>query len=251
VVVYVNPTVAINAATPVGGTPQVGVAATANVSFAPFYATSTTGVGAAQKLTPTFPIPRFVDNPQPPVTLFTFGKCACDMLFPWVVGNSAINTSIVVANTSLDPCGGTACAAGFTATPASGKVKFWFFGTSDFNFDPTHFAPGANPGQVIAPQTSVVVPAGSYVAFVVSPTASVSGGQTASNGLGQTMDAATGKVATPFAGYVIAQSEFQYCHGIASLSGVGLTPQTYLGLVLDKASELSRTTQVFSDQLKN
>jgi len=67
------------------------------------------------------------------------------------------------------------------------------------------------------------------------------------------MDAATGKTATNFAGYVIAQAEFQYCHGIASLSGVGLTPQTYLGLVLDKSrrGELQRTTQVFSDRLEN
>ena len=120
VIVYVNPTVSLNANPPVGGTPQVGVTAAATASFAPFYATSFPGVGAAQKLTSGWPIPRFVDNPLPatPVTLFTYGKCACDMLFPWVVGNSAINTSIVVANTSLDPCNGTACSAGFTAATA-------------------------------------------------------------------------------------------------------------------------------------
>ncbi len=102
VVVYVNPTINLNANPPVGGTPQVGVTGTANASFAPFYATSTTGVGAAELLTSAFPSPRFVDNPlpTPPVSLFTYGKCACDMLFPWVVGNTAINTSIVVANTS-------------------------------------------------------------------------------------------------------------------------------------------------------
>jgi hypothetical protein len=243
---FVNPDINLNANPPVGGTPQVGVTGSANASFAPFYATSVPGIGAAHTLTSGFPIPRFVDNPlpTPPVSLFTYNKCACDMLFPWVVGNSAINTSIVVANTSLDPCGGTACAAGFTAKPQGGKVKFWFFGTNDFNFDPTHFAPGANPGQVIAPQTSVVVPAGGYIAFVISPSSAVAGGQTAGNGLGPIMDAATGKVATPFAGYVIAQSEFQYCHGIASLSGVGLSPQTYLGLVLDKARNFSGTVQI-------
>ena len=243
---FVNPDINLNATPPVGGTPQVGVTGSANASFAPFYATSVAGIGAAHTLTSGFPIPRFVDNPlpTPPVSLFTYNKCACDMLFPWVVGNAAINTSIVVANTSLDPCGGTACAAGFTAKPQSGKVKFWFFGTNDFNFDPTHFAPGVNGGQVIAPQTSVVVPAGGYVAFVISPSSAVAGGQTAGNGLGPLMDAATGKVASPFAGYVIAQSEFQYCHGIASLSGVGLTPQTYLGLVLDKARNFTGTLQI-------
>jgi len=230
VVVYVNPTVNLNANPPVGGTPQVGVTGSANASFAPFYATSTAGVGAADVLSATFPIPRFVDNPlpTPPVSLFTYGKCACDMLFPWVVGNSAINTSIVIANTSLDPCGGVACATGFSAKPQSGHVTFWFYGTADFNFNPSTFGSATGPSTVIAPQTGTpLVPAGSYMAFVISPSAAVAGGQTAGNGLKP--------IAGPFAGYVIAQTEFQYCHGIASLSGVGLTPQTYLGLVLDKA----------------
>ena len=262
VAVYVNPTVDLNATTPVGGTPQVGVTGSGIASFAPYYATSTPGVGSAQKLTSSFPIPRFVDNPlpTPPVSLFTYGKCACDMLFPWVVGNSAINTSIVVANTSLDPCGGTACAAGFVAQPQSGKVTFWFFGTSDFNFNPATFGSATTADTVIASQQSVSVPAGSYMAFVISPSSAVAGGQTAGNGLKP--------IAGPFAGYVIAQSEFQYCHGIASLSGVGLNPQTYLGLVLDKSStsgrgrrgsnssssgatELLRTDQAFSDNLEN
>ena len=267
VAVYVNPTIDLNATPPVGGTPQVGVTGSANASFAPFYSTSTPGVGAAQKLTSSYPIPRFVDNPlpTPPVSLFTYGKCACDMLFPWVVGNSAINTSIVIANTSLDPCGGTSCAAGFTAQPQAGHVTFWFFGTSDFNFNPSTFGSATGSSTVIASQTSTAsVPAGSYMAFVISPSAAVAGGQTAGNGLKP--------IAGPFAGYVIAQSEFQYCHGIASLSGVGLTPQTYLGLVLDKArstntivingglatpvvsgstQQLQRTNQSFADELEN
>jgi len=46
------------------------------------------------------------------------------------------------------------------------------------------------------------------MAFVISPSTTVAGGQTAGNGLKP--------IAGPFAGYVIAQSEFQYCHGIAS-----------------------------------
>ena len=251
IVVYVNPTINLNANPPVGGIPQVGVTGSANASFAPFYATSTPGVGAAQLLTSSFPIPRFVDNPlpTPPVGLFTYSKCACDMLFPWVVGNSAINTSIVVANTSLDPCAGSTCATGFTASPQSGKVTFWFFGTADFNFNPATFGSATGAGTVIGPQTSVSVPPGSYMAFVISPSTTVAGGQTAGNGLKP--------IAGPFAGYVIAQSEFQFCHGIASLSGVGLTPQTYLGLVLDKARggstavQLPRTVQSFADELEN
>src|SRR5258706_13427524 len=119
------------------------------------------------------------------------------MLFPWVVGNSAINTSTVVANTSLDPCAGTACGTGFTALPQSGKVTFWFFGTADFNFNPATFGSATGAGTVIGPQTSVSVPAGSYMAFVISPSTTVAGSQTAGNGLKP--------IAGPFAGYVIAQ----------------------------------------------
>jgi len=268
VVFYVNPDLNLNANPPVGGTPQVGVTGSANASFAPYYSTATAGVGAAQKLTSSFPIPRFVDNPLPvpPVSLYTYSKCACDMLFPWVVGNTAINTSIVVSNTSLDPCAGSSpvCSAGFTALPQSGKVTFWFFGTADFNFNPATFGSATGAGTVIGPQTSVSVPPGSYMAFVISPSTAVAGGQTAGNGLKP--------IAGPFAGYVIAQSEFQYCHGIASLSGVGLTPQTYLGLVLDKARpvqtvivnnglttptvgsntlQLQRTNQTYADELEH
>ena len=177
--VYVNPTIDLNANPPVGGTPQVGVTGSANASFAPFYATSTPGRRLRlSTLTSSFPIPRFVDNPlpTPPVSLYTYSKCACDMLFPWVVGNSAINTSIVVANTSLDPCAGTTCAAGFTALPQSGHVTFWFFGTADFNFNPATFGSATGAATVIAPQTSTAsVPAGSYMAFVVSPSAAVAG----------------------------------------------------------------------------
>jgi hypothetical protein len=262
VVVYVNPTTDLNANPPIGGSPQVGVTGTANASFAPFYATSVAGIGAAHTLTSSFPIPRFVDNrlPTPPVNLFTFSKCACDMLFPWVVGNSALNTSIVVANTSLDPCAGSACASGFTASPQSGKVTFWFFGTADFNYNPATFGSATDASTVIAPQTSVSVPPGSYMAFVISPSSAVAGPQTGGNGLKP--------ISGPFAGYVIAQSEFQYCHGVASIGGVGLSPQTYLGLILDKArtvnvlvntvnaigtgaGQLQRTNQNFADELEN
>lgn len=144
-------------------------------------------------------------------------------------------------------------------------MTFWFFGTADFNFNPSTFGTATGAGTVIASQTSTaVVPPGGYVAFVISPSSAVAGNQTAGTGLKP--------IAGPFAGYVIAQSEFQYCHGIASLSGVGLNPQTYLGLVLDKArstntivvnggtltptvsgstQQLQRTNQSYADELEN
>ncbi|MDP8989602.1 MAG: hypothetical protein M3N41_05910, partial [Acidobacteriota bacterium] len=254
-----------------GTNPQVNQVATAQAGFAPFY---NNGAGSAAGLPLTLgrpltssvgPIPRFVTGllPTTPITLYSFSRCACDLLFPWVVGDSTFTTSIVVANTSLDP-GPT---FGFLAAPQAGTVQFWFFGTSDISFNPSNFGTATGPATVIASQTTTAsVPAGSYVAFVISPTNAGATTQTAGNGLKP--------IAGNFAGYVIAQSQFQYCHGIASISAPNLSPQTYLGLVLDKVSiftgtltgtggggsgtltftsgqQLPRTNQVFADQLEN
>jgi len=262
--------VTVNIAAFNGTNPQVNVTATAQAGFAPFY-NNGAGSTAGNPLTLGHPlsaligpIPRFVTGflPTTPINLFSFSRCACDLLFPWVVADQTFTTSIVVSNTSLDP-GPT---FGFLAAPQSGTVEFWFFGTSDISFNPSSFGSATGPATVIAPQTTTAsVPAGSYVAFVISPTNAGATTQTAGNGLKP--------IAGNFAGYVIAQSQFQYCHGIASISAPGLSPQTYLGLVLDKSSlgffdaffdskpngaqplpfttPLPRTNQAFSDELEN
>ena len=280
IVVSVNPTINLNLNPPVGGSPQVNLAETAQATFAPFYPATATGfalVGMAQPMTAQLssagaPIPRFIQNfqPTPPITLFQYSKCACDLLFPWVVADANFTTAIIVANTSLDPCGGVTCGSGFTAKPQAGNVTFWFFGTTDITEDATNGGantpPGPTPANVIGCQTTAAapapcaltttttgrpVPAGSYVAFIISPNTAIAGAQNSKNNLGPLVDGATGKVATNFAGYVIAQSEFQYCHGIANiLSGSNLS-DTYLGLVLDNGSQLGRTNQTFSDRLEN
>ena len=253
-----------------GTNPQVNVVATAQAGFAPFY---NNGAGSSagsplllgHPLTGAVgPIPRFVTGllPTTPINLYSFSRCACDLLFPWVVADQTFTTSIVVANTSLDP----GPAFGFLAAPQSGTVQFWFYGTSDISFNPSNFGTATGPATVIASQTSTAsVPAGSYIAFVISPSNAGATTQTAGNGLKP--------IAGNFAGYVIAQSQFQYCHGIASISAPGLSPQTYLGLVLDKAIlgffdaffdskpsggltipftvPLPRTNQAFSDELEN
>ncbi len=222
-----------------GTNPQVNVVATAQAGFAPFY---NNGAGSSagnplllgHPLTGAVgPIPRFVTGllPTTPINLFSFSRCACDLLFPWVVADQTFTTSIVVANTSLDP-GPT---FGFLAAPQSGTVQFWFFGTNDISFNPSNFGTATGPATVIASQTTTAsVPAGSYVAFVISPTDPGATTQTGGNGLKP--------IAGNFAGYVIAQSQFQYCHGVASISAPGLSAQTYLGLVLDKALHSASST---------
>ena len=61
--------------------------------------------------------------------------------------------------------------------------------------------------------------------------------------------------AAGFQGYVITQSQFEYCHGYAFISALGLGPtgqgvsEGYLGLILDKGSPLPRTIQAFTEAL--
>ncbi len=258
-----------------GTNPQVNVVATAQAGFAPFYnngAGSSAGLPLllGHPLTSGFgPIPRFVTGllPTTPINLYSFSRCACDLLFPYVVADNNFSTSIVVANTSLDP----GPAFGFLAAPQAGTVQFWFFGTSGLSFNPTNFGAATGPATVIAPQTtSNSIPAGSYVAFVIAPSTNVSSTPTL-NAM-TAGDPNLKPISGNFAGYVIAQSQFQYCHGVASITAPGISPQTYIGLVLDKAllsffsngdssphggllipntTPLPRTNQAFSDELEN
>jgi hypothetical protein len=187
--------------------PETQVTAQATVSFAPFY----DPVGSANlPQGDDYPTPRFIRTGTPQ-GLYTIVKCACNLLFPWVSSAAGFDTGIVISNTSKDP-GAT---AGFLARPQQGKVTFWYYGSTGVN------GPAATPD----PQTSTNVTAGYYVTHVLSQDTSLV------NGL---------KARLNFAGYVIAQSEFQYCHGVAYLSPVGASAGTtlgYLGLQLDTCSQ--------------
>jgi hypothetical protein len=205
--------------------PQANVTTTATASFAPIQS----GLPNANRpqLDGLYATPRFTSGFKTPADpLFTISKCACDLLFPWVVSAGSIDTGIVIANTSLDPCGGnTACTLPFTgpnqATPQTGAVTFYYFGTVGVG--------DHNAVANLAPNTSLLVPAGGYVAHVLSQNT------TATNGLGSR---------TNFAGYVIAQADFQYCHGVVDITaGGGSVVFNYVGLQLD-AFRLNRTNQV-------
>jgi len=205
--------------------PPIGLPVPAQVEqvtggFAPFYTTP-----AARQPSATLPVPRFIPG-QTPLNIISIVKCACDLLFPYVVSHDGFDTGIAIANTSLDP----GANYGFAATPQQGTVTFFYFGT------------GAG-GQVAPPsQTSGVVPAGQVLTYVLSSGAG-NIGTTGVNGL--TGSAGTGQ----FQGYVIAQAGFQYCHGFAFISPLGggpLSPgisEGYLALVLDPGG-LVRTAQI-------
>ncbi len=194
--------------TPILSDAAANVPTTASVaSFAPYYSSVGTDVNG---------IPRFTQTTGAGGTFVEIGKCACNLLFPWVVSDSNYVTGIAVANTSKDPTNDpTLAVPGFTATQQGGKVTVYLFGTV-----------AGNPATSLALPSSAVVPAGSYATFLVN---------------------------SGFTGYAIANAQFQYCHGLAFLfnSGGAAPPVSYLGLVMDRGRPLRRTTQIQADGENN
>jgi len=192
-------------------------------TFAPYYASVGTDSNG---------IPRFKQTVGPLQDFVSIGKCSCSLLFPWVVSDANYVTGLEVANTSMDPTNtnNTAIAInGYSASQQSGKVTVFYFGQT-----------GSDP-----------VTSGTAAQTASSPSATV-----ASGGF------ATFLAPSGFAGYAIANSQFQYCHGTAFLFSVnpGVPPMSYLGLVMDGtvnarrmarygAVPLQRTIQVFKDSL--
>jgi len=206
-------------ANPPGGLPVTGTFAQVVGGFAPFYTSAAAGL---PQTTSAFPIPRFVPG-NAPANLFEIQKCACDLLFPFVVSAGGFDTGIAIANTSLDP-GST---FGFFATPQQGAITFFYFGI------------GTNGTAPPASQTSGIVPAGQVLTYVLS-----SGGGAIGNNANGMDNRASG-----FQGYVIAQAQFQYCHAYAFVSALNAGPtgqgvsEGYLGLILDNPGLNFRTLQ--------
>jgi len=210
--------------------PAPGTTAQVAGGFAPFY---TRGASPApQNPSATLPIPRFI----PSVTtsnFYSISKCACDILFPYVVSAAGYDTGIAIANTSFDP----GAAFGFHATPQQGGVQFWYYGVGANNGAPpgTQCTNTASPGTCPSPATGTgnVVPAGQVLTYVAS-TGSAQWG----------LD----NRAAGFVGYVIAQAQFQWCHAFAFIGALGAGPTSqqisegYLGLILDPGG-LQRTSQ--------
>jgi hypothetical protein len=145
------------------------------------------------------PIPRFC-QPYGPSSVFSITPCTCNLLFPFVTNQDGFDTGIAIANTSADPYG---------TAPQTGIVNLWYYGTTS----------GGGAAPPMAP--SQPIPAGQELVFLVS-----SGGN-------------FGIPATPnFQGYMIAQAQFQFCHGFAFISDLGAQKlaEGYLAISLDTPS---------------
>jgi hypothetical protein len=153
------------------------------------------------------PIPRFGPSGSPS-NFFTISPCTCNLLFPFVANIAGFDTGIAIANTSLDIYG---------TSPQTGTISLNYFGT-------TSGGGAAPPKQT----TSSPVPGGSELIFTLS-----NGGN-------------YGIVGTPgFEGYIIAQTNFQFCHGFAEITDQGAQRlgSGYLALQLDEPFSLGGATR--------
>jgi hypothetical protein len=143
------------------------------------------------------PIPRFC-TPYTAANFFTINPCTCNLLFPFVTNIAGFDTGIAIANTTADSLNGVA--------PQAGPVTLTYYGTTTGG--------GAAP----ATQVSQSIPAGSELIFTL-----YSGGN-------------YGISPTPgFNGYIIARTNFQYCHAFAFISDLGAQKlaEGYLAIQLD------------------
>jgi len=178
-----------------------------------------------------YPLPRFKNRPSDWTDLFRINKCSCNLLFPFVTNAAApggnYDTGIAIANTSLLPTG-----FGFSGGAGQeGAVQFWYYPALSTSTPITSqctntTTPGACPG-------TKTVKAGETLTYILSQGSSTWGLDNRAAG---------------FTGYVVAQTQFQYCHAFAYISPQGALPTTngmsvgYLGLVLDKNQLPTRTT---------
>jgi hypothetical protein len=144
------------------------------------------------------PIPRFTQQ-HTPANLFNIVSCTCNLLFPFVTNQFGFDTGVAIANTSADTLNGV--------TPQQGVVTLTYYGTTTGG--------GAAPPTAV---TTSEVPAGGELVFTLS-----GGGN-------------FGIASTPgFEGYIIAQANFQFCHGFAFISDAGAQKlaEGYLAIQLD------------------
>ncbi len=204
------------------GLPQPNVTATYATGFAPFYSTS-----AATLASGTLPIPRFVFTGAA-TNLFGVVKCACNLLFPYVTQAPGYDTGIAIANTTMDPYG---------TTNQFGGVQFWYYGSlANGGAAPgTQCTNTGSPGTCPGPTT---VAAGQVLTYTLY------------NGSAQW---GLDNRGAGFTGYMIAQTQFQYCHAFAFIGGLGGGPavnsstnglsEGYLALILDAGTFIRGSVQ--------
>lgn len=182
-------------------TPGAGTA-TATGQFAP--------LSSVKTMSAVDPIPRFDSSVSTKVNLFTINPCVTNLLFPFVTtAGGTWDTGIAVQNTSQDP---------ITNNNRNSGICTFSFYTS---------VGAANPTAIVA--SSASVGAGQGVIFPMSAPEGSTIALTKTDGSGlKAADLAN------FTGYLFVQCKFQYAHGYAFISDLGVKnfAQGYIALVL-------------------
>ena len=154
------------------------------------------------------PTPRFAVVKTQEGRWTTINLCQTTLLFPYVIGGGGFDTGIAIANTSMDP---------FGTVNQIGSCKLYGYGvtlgaTSNTAAQPTVPGCDAIANGVAGTNCFAVVPAGQVMAVQASGT----------------------NIFPGFQGYVIAVCNFQYAHGYAAVTDLGLRNlwSSYLALEL-------------------
>jgi len=182
-------------------------------------------------------LPRFGPGNQQTSPLVTINPCSCNLLFPWIVSGSGLETGMAVVNTSPSP---TIWHPG--SQGQSGTITLWFWGTRAGASVAGEFHPntGATPAE-----TAIVVPAGCAFALYTAGGSNVNCVPVpAGNG------SISSAVTEGFVGYVIVTTTFQYCHGVAYVAlANSLQGSYYEALELDTPWALSGDAETRTGQL--
>jgi hypothetical protein len=162
----------------------------------------TSTLGNQQPL--TVPAPRFVNDPASAAT-FVINPCQTNLLFPYITNAPGFDTGLAISNTTADP---------YSTPDQQGVCTLYYYGTVS--------------GGVAADSvdTSAVVPAGKQLIWTLSAGGGVNAATIAPSVLAK----------NDFTGYLIARCNFQYAHGYAFISDLGIRnwAQGYVALVLDQ-----------------
>jgi hypothetical protein len=198
---------------PITGLPLGSPVTNASLSYAPEPGGGTfTTANATQGQGPT---PRFAIVKAQQGAFLTINLCQTTLLYPFVTGAAGFDTGIAIANTSLDP---------FGTVNQTGSCKLYGYGVTVAAAGNTNSAP------VIAGCDAISNPLPGTNCFPIVPAGQV----------GTVLASAT---LPSFQGYVIAVCNFQYAHGYAAVTDLGIRNlwSSYLALELNNAVGTQRT----------
>jgi len=224
------PTAAYPYGTPITSLPLGAPVNNVALSFAPEPsqgAFSASNATQGQGPTPRFAVVKTQGGPWTSI-----GLCQTTLLYPFVTGASGFDTGIAIANTSLDP---------FGTVGQTGSCKLYGYGVTIASSGTTASQP--------------VVPGCDQIANPL-PGTNCFGGAGTSNFIapGSVGSALASAILPGFQGYVIAVCNFQYAHGYAAVTDLGIRNlwSSYLALELEGTGSgngtpgISPRTGVFS-----